>query len=332
MKPSLVFISPEWVPELDELLQITKSSFQIKVLTQKQSSIDFDDPYIEILQCFDTYSPLELAKLLPWLLQLNAPQFHVVLPENSSHKQLGGIGAFITMARAIPQSFISHSPWTQKGWSFQLWRKAFQNLFDSSLETRGRRFLTPTKENSSETLSSNNSHLELYTRTWVFPQQSLLSNESKKLIPRLLSDPSHRLEFWDWESLTIPQKNKMRDNYSSYWGQFQFHPRRTQLGDWKSVQFLVLFDNKQHQFSESDLIDLVIHHQVNIVMDEVTRDQLQGPWQEGVTFWLWHPNLYHQQESPWNTPQLSLTEWESLRTFQDQNSNKILRTLLTRSL
>ena len=69
MKPTLVFIAPIWTPELDELLQITKESFSLKVLTQKLTH-SFEDPYIEILQCFDSYSPIELAKLIPWFIHL----------------------------------------------------------------------------------------------------------------------------------------------------------------------------------------------------------------------------------------------------------------------
>lgn len=332
MKPSLVFISPEWIPELDELLQITKNSFQIKVLTQKQN-IELVDPYIEILQCFETYSPLELAKLLPWMLQLSAPQFHVLLPENSNPKQLAGIGTIITMARALPQSVITHSPWLQKGWGFHFWKKAFQNLFDTTIETKGQRFLSLPTEKKMENFALQNKNVDFYTCTWIFPVQSLDDLEWKSFIHHLATVKTNRLEFWNWESLSIRHKNKVRDLYAPVWSQFQFCAPRTNFDDWNSIKFLVLINIKQHQFSESDLLDLAILHKVNIIMDIEMRNRLEGPWKEKDTFWLWHPHFLASEDHPWNNSQqqLSFNSINELRVFRDEQSNQILRKFIKKT-
>ena len=301
MKPTLVFIAPIWTPELDELLQITKESFSLKVLTQKLTH-SFEDPYIEILQCFDSYSPIELAKLIPWFIHLQAPQFHLILPTKASHSQLAGIGAILSFARALPKSYISHSPWPKENWSFSIWLKAFQNLFDSTLQTRGTRSLSLPKTQSSQKTRVTTKSLDLFNHLWVFPSHHGPEQDWSGLINGLVQRRENLLEFWNWEHLPIRKQNKIRQQFSHFWEQFRSRTPRSDFEDWKGVQFLVLIGKNELPFSESELLDLALIYNVNIVMDTETRKKLLGPWKDGDTFWLWHPNLNESEERPWNNP------------------------------
>lgn len=398
--PTLIIIAPLWNPELEELIQITKNSFQIKILTQKQN-FDFEDPYIEILQCFDTYSPLEIAKLVPWFLQLSQVQFHLIMPLSPTPRQLAGMGTMISIIKALPQSYLTHSPWPTKSWTLSLWLKAFQNLFDGSLLNHGLRRLSLPKNSRSKNFNSASSplststsspnrstktevnaprendgnrepedsntitdhginletdqtaetwipfgistdwkieeiriengmrNLNLYTCLWVFPTQNLLEREWQDLTYALLRQKENRIELWNWEQLSVRQQNKMRQQFYLAWNQFQLHPPRWNFEDWISVQFLVLTGNHTIAISEKDLLDLVLIHQIHIIMDEPMRRQLHGPWKENDTYWLWDPERIHQDSQPWNNPHLRLPfkSLSELVTFRDQLSNEILRSL-----
>lgn len=329
MKPSLVFIAPHWTPELEELLQVTKESFALKVLTQKQP-LDFEDPYVEILQCFESYSPVELAKLLPWMLQLQSPQFHIVLPEKANARQLAGVGTMTSMARALPKSYITHSPWPQGSWSFPIWLKAFQNLFDGPMPSIGRRSLTLPKLQNSPISNPTEKSVDLFKHLWVFPSQKGLEIEWSKLIHALLNRHENLLEFWNWNLLPIRQQNKIRQQFALVWEQFRTRLPRAQFEDWTGVQFLVLIGGSELLFSESDLLDLVLHNGVNIIMDAPTRRQLEGPWKDGDTFWLWHPSLTDNEQRPWNSPYVLLpfVSKSELKVFRDQMSNQVLRSFI----
>lgn len=361
MMPTLVIIAPLWNSELEELIYITKSSFQLKILTQKQN-FDFEDPYVEILQCFDTYSPLEMTKLVPWLFQLSTAQFHLILPHSPSPRQLAGIGTIISITKALPQSYLTHSPWPLKSWTFSLWLKAFQSLFDGSLLNYGTRRLslpktvkakdnsmsyfsheTPTdtsRENQTRDSSYlreavdtmeefNTRELNLYSCLWIFPTQNLLETEWQSFIYALLRKKENRIELWNWEELSIRQKNKMRQQFYLAWNQFQPHPPRWDFDDWTPVQFLVLTESQAMAMSEKDLLDLILIYKINIIMDDPLRRQLKGPWQEGDTFWLWEPSLINNEQRPWNNSQLRLpfTTLPDLVAFRDQLSNEVLRSL-----
>lgn len=360
MMPTLVIIAPIWSSELEELIYITKNSFQLKILTQKQN-FDFEDPYVEILQCFDTYSPLEMTKLLPWLFQLSAAQFHLILPQSPSPRQLAGIGTIISITKAIPQSYLTHSPWPIKSWTFSLWLKAFQSLFDGSLLNYGTRRLTLPKtvtakdssmsfsfqENSGQTSRESQQHdpshlreiidtmdfntreLNLYSCLWVFPTQNLSETEWQSFTYAVLRNKENRIELWNWEPLSVRQKNKMRQQFYLVWNQFQPRSPRWDFEDWASVQFLVLTENHSMAMSEKDLLDLILVHQINIIMDDPLRRRLKGPWKEGDTFWLWQPSLINDEHSPWNNSQLRLpfTSIPELVAFRDQLSNEVLRSL-----
>lgn len=390
MMPTLVIIAPLWNSELEELIQITKNSFQIKILTQKQN-FDFADPYIEILQCFDTYSPLEMTKLLPWLIQLSAAQFHLIMPPSPSPRQLAGVGTIISIVKALPQSYLTHSPWPGKSWTLSLWLKAFQSLFDGSLLDYGMRRLSLPKTtriknydemsfSSTSTSSSSSSHttsekpeartpmendwvtdqvsdgvsenwttfgireninidetsfqngtkdLNLYSCLWVFPTQNLLEKEWQDLTYALLRQKENRIELWNWEELPVREQNKMRQQFYLAWNQFQPRPPRWNFEDWTSVQFLVLTGNHTIAISEKDLLDLVLIHQIHIIMDESMRRQLHGPWKQNDTFWLWDPKQSNQDSQPWNNShlRLPLKSLSELVAFRDQLSNEVLRSL-----
>jgi hypothetical protein len=329
MKPTLIFIAPIWTPELEELLTITRESFSIKVLTQRQN-LEFNDSYIEILQCFESYSPMELAKLVPWLLQLPQAQFHVVLTPKANHRQLAGVGALTSMIRAFPQCYITHSPWPSGSWSFPIWRKAFQTLFDGPMPTNGRRALTlPKIKPSPDTLATIKT-IELFRQLWVFPSWHGLELDWKNLIQCLLNRRENLLEFWNWECLTIRQQNKIRSRFTQVWDQFRSHTPRIQFEDWAGVQYLILVGSQDLIFSETDLLDLVYLYDLNIIMDSPTRRKLQGPWRDGDTFWLWHSSLADNENRPWNNPYvyLPLTSKPDLKNFRDQISNQVLRSFI----
>lgn len=329
MKPTLVFISPTWTPELEELLQVTKESFTLKVLTQKQT-IDFQDPYIEILECFETYSPLELGKLIPWLLQIPGAHFHLLLPENATGRQLAGVGAVLSMIRAFPQSYITHSPWPKSNWSFPLWLKAFQNLFDKSITNFGRRTLSLPRPTHASPMAPSIKSIDLLKHLWVFPSQKGPEPEWQQLIQALLNRHENLLEFWNWSHLSIRNQNKIRQRFASYWAQFRSHQPRDKFEDWTGVQFLILVGGIELPFSESDLLDLAINFGINIVMDSSTRRRLQGPWKDGDTFWLWHPSLVENDQRPWNNPYVILpfTSRTDLKVYRDQLANQVLRSFI----
>ncbi len=329
MKPSLIFIAPTWNPELEELIHVTKESFALKVLTQKQS-FDFDDPFVEILQCFESYSPVELAKLLPWMLHLNSPQFHVLLPEKANARQLAGVGALASMARAIPNSYITHSPWPTGSWSFPIWLKAFQNLFDGPMTSIGRRSLSLPKIQGYRDANRSIKSVDIFRHLWVFPSKKGMEIEWRSLIQALLNRYENLLEFWNWDHLAIRQQNKIRQQFALVWEQFRTRQPRTQFEDWDGVQFLVLIGGHDLLFSESDLLDLALHHGTNIIMDAPTRRKLQGPWKDGDTFWLWHPSQKDNEHRPWNSPYVLLPflSKSELKVFRDQMSNQVLRSFI----
>lgn len=343
--PTLVIIAPLWSSELEELIYITKNSFQLKILTQKQN-FDFEDPFVEVLQCFDTYSPLEMTKLLPWLFQLSAAQFHLILPHSPSPRQLAGIGTIISITKALPQSYLTHSPWPIKSWAFSLWLKAFQSLFDGSLLNYGIRKLTLPKTITSkdpnmasfspererevvEDRELTTREVNLYSCLWVFPTQNLLEAEWQSFTYALLRHKQNKLELWNWESLSVRQKNKMRQQFYLVWDQFQPRAPRWDFEAWSSVQFLVLTENHLMVMSEKDLLDLILIHQINLIMDESLLRRMKGPWKEGDTFWLWHPSHLHHENRPWNNSQLRLpfTTLSELVAFRDRLSNEVLRSL-----
>lgn len=353
--PTLVFIAPLWCSELEELIQITKNSYQIKILTQKQN-FNFEDPYVEILQCFETYSPFEITKLLPWMLQLSSPQFHLILPNLASPRQLAGIGTIISIAKALPQSYLTHSPWPIKNWSFSLWLKAFQSLFDNSLSNYGTRILSLPKSAVSDVslfkitqvnqdniidvtsnenvlnniiYNSNERMVSLYQSLWIFPTQNLIEKEWQLLIHTLLRRNDNLIELWNWNELPTRKKNKIRQQFYFSWNQFQLRSPRLDFGDWSQVKFLVLTENSHITMSEKDLLDLTLIHRINIVMDEAVRCQLKGPWLDGDSFWLWHPSQIENDNRPWSNPHslLPFTTINELGTFRDHLSNEILRSL-----
>jgi hypothetical protein len=329
MKPVLVFIAPLWNSELEELLQVTKESFAVKVLTQKQS-LSYEDPFVEVLQCFESYSPLELAKLLPWILQLNFPKFHVILPPKANSKQLASIGAVLSMARSHPKTQITHSPWPQGSWSFPIWIKAFQNLFDGTLCDVGKRTLSLTHHPKIE-LRTNSKSLDLVYRQWVFPSQKGFELAWQALINCLLNRRENILEFWNWDKLPIRKQNRLRQEFLPFWDQFRSNSPRGLLEDWRNVQFLVLIGNiKEFPFSESDLLDLCLFYEVNLILDASSRQKLKGPWKDGDNFWLWNPTQIDSEDRPWNNPYVLLpfTTKQELKGYRDQLTNHILRSFM----
>lgn len=330
MKPTLVFICPVWSRELEELLLVTRESFSIKVLTQRQN-LDFTDDYIEVLQCLESYSPLELGKLLPWLLQLPQPRFHLLLPVKANHRQLAGIGALLSMIKALPHVSVTHSPWPQGTWSFPIWLKAFQNLFDQEMSVIGRRTLSlPENNRAREALSSQMTSLQPYQRTWVFASSQYLEQEWQKILLPLLSRRENILELWNWEQLSIRRQNLLRQQFASHWEQFRTRPPRSLFEEWGDIQFLVLIGDTRLLFSETDLLDLAINHGVNIVMDTFHREKLGGPWKDGDTFWLWQTAQTENDERPWNNPYklLPFSSKNRLEEYRDQLSNRILRSFI----
>ncbi len=353
MGPTLVFIAPQWNSELEELIQITKNSYQVKVLTQKQS-IDFSDPYVEVLQCFESFSPLEITRLVPWLIQLSSPQFHLLLSTTTNSRQLAGLGALMSLVRALPQSYLTHSPWPLKSWSFSLWIKAFQSLFDHSLFNYGNHFLTShsdnastktessrEKSNSSETSAlwdtqpsvdgfyGDTHPVALYSNLWVFPTPDVTGTGWQVLAHLILRRIENRIELWNWDQLSTRNKNIIRQQYRQVWSQFKPRSPRWRLNDWSQVKFLVLIDDSSLPLGEKDLLDLILLYQINIIMSERIRRQLKGPWKENDTFWMWHPSFKDHENPPWNNPysSLPLTSLGELNTFRDQISNEVLRSL-----
>lgn len=325
MKSTLVFIAPSWNAELEELLVVTRESFELKILTERQD-IDFEDPYVEILQCFESYSPIELARLLPWLMQLRSPQFHLILPANTSGRQLAGIGALLSMVRALPNTSITHSPWPEGNWSFPIWLKAFSNLFDGVLPLSGRRTLSLPRPIVNSPVATSKD-LGFYRQLWAFPTFDGVTTFRNTLLQRLLARPENILEFWNWEQLPIRHQNKFRQEFSLRWNQFRSHTPRLKLDDWTDVKFLVLVGIKHFPFSESDLIDLVTNHRISIILDSDNRRQLNGPWKDGDTCWLWYSTLNDDDGRPWNKPYATLpfSTIADLEEYRDRMSNNILR-------
>lgn len=329
MRSTLVFIAPKWDPQLDELIQVTRESFVIKILTQKQA-INFDDPFIEVLQCFESYSPVELAKLLPWLLQQQASHFHLILPSDASARQLAGIGTLTSLIRALPNSYLTHSPWPKGLWHFPVWQKAFQNLFDGMMPILGKRTLSlPQKDISLDQLEANKK-INVFQQNWVFPSFSGFVLEWQPLLHCLVNHRENILEFWNWERLPIRQQNKIRQQFFKVWDRFRAHTPRRSLTDWTDAKFLILVGDQPLNFSETDLLDLVIENRLSIIMDSKNRRQLSGPWKDGDTFWLWHSSQAENENRPWNNPylQLPFSSKSELKRYRDQISNQVLRSFI----
>lgn len=329
MKEVLVFVAPTWSPQLEELIQVTKESFSIKVITEK-TALSTSDPFIEILQCLETYSPLELGKLLPWLIQLKPKHFHFILPSEANPRQLAGVGAIASLASAIPNARLTHSEWPNKTWAMTLWIKAFGGLFKNGLSIPGKRALGSTHQRTNPEPPSSERGLELYRQLWIFPSLKGVEQDWQKLIACLLMNRENLLEFWNWEQLPIRHQNKIRDQFAMVWSQFRTHSPRLKLGDWRNVQFLVLIGQQASPFSETDLLDLALELEIAIVMDTHNRRQLRGPWKDGDSFWLWNQSQEENDNRPWNAPytKLPFASKTDLKNYRDQISNQVLRSFI----
>jgi hypothetical protein len=329
MKPVLVFLAPSWTPDLEELILITKESFEVKVLTQKQN-FDFGDAYVEILQCFESYTPTELARLLPWILQLRSPRLHLLLPSNPSARQLAGIGAVLSMIRPLADSILTHSEWPKGGIHFAIWLKAFGALFDGVIPFYGTRHLSLTENQNTQYLESDSRDLQVFSYLWSFPSAKAIDEQWAPLMKRLLSCPQNDLELWNWDRLPIREQNQIRAQFAQVWHRFRPHTCRNEIHAWDEVHFLVLIGNQSHHFSETDLLDLVLNLQISLIMDVENRNRLRGPWKDGDNFWLWTPQLSDNETRPWNDPNrhLPLDSLAELKQFRDQISNEILRSFI----
>ncbi|MEY4615886.1 MAG: hypothetical protein RJB66_846 [Pseudomonadota bacterium] len=329
MKSVLVFIAPHWSPHLEELIQVTRETFSIKIISEKYTH-SFIDPYVEMLQCLESYSPLEIGRLLPWFLQQKPVHFHFILPANPSARQLSGLGAIATLAKTVPDTTLTHSEWPKASWAFRLWLKAFGSLFSETQSLPCKRSLSLPSQPGHRETRLNESGVDFYRHRWVFPSLVGVDPAWQKLMTCLLMNRENILEFWNWERLAIRQQNKIREQFSSFWTQFQTHSPRLNFEDWSDVRYLVLLGEQELPFSETDLIDLATELEVCIIMDTYTRSHLKAPWKDGDTFWFWSESQRQNTNRPWNNPFVKLpfsTKLE-LKQYRDQISNQILRSFI----
>lgn len=332
IKPALILISPEWDPELEEIIPLTRDYFDLKILTQKQTLL-FNDPFIEILQCFETYSLLELGRLLPWILQQTKPQIHLCLPPHADAKILLGLGSLLSIMQSLPGVKLTHSPWGPQKVYFQIWFKTFGPLFAGCIPSPGRRSLS-----SNVVLHPTSKELlppkELQQKCWVFPfsDNGGWNSHWDSILALLLEDQTNIVEFWNWDILSFRQQNIIRARFGEVWWRFRFRSPRRDLQDWEGVHFLVLIgEGKNLQFSELDLLDLAIQQNLRLIIDAEGREKLQGPWIENLHYWLWNSlqnlkeNLLPWTRLPWPSNAEALLE---LKRYKDQRLNGVLRSLI----
>ncbi len=274
----LAIITLNWNSEVEKLIHLTKDSFQLKIFIATNSSFNFTDDKIEILQFINLENTLSIFKILPVLIFHEIEKVHFINTPNKTKKEKYQVQILKSILKSFP--LIS---WTESSTFLNSSLNLNQNENQNQCLIQQSNYVDA---NENENGNENQILIPLELSKWQVDQNYYFLKllEANKIFE---SEVSHSAKYTffiqGWGNFKLNQKNIWRSNFKNYLNQIYFYLTPKTIKN--KIGIFVIAGLNSNLYSELELINWV-QKNYYILADENQLQNLQGPWKKNKNIFV----------------------------------------------